>query len=345
MSSRADTLEDPDPSPARPGAARVDDPGPYRAPWWLPGGHAQTIYASLFTRPRFPAVRRERWETPDGDFVDVDRVDGPREAPLVALFHGLEGGTPSHYARAMFAAARRRDWRAALPHFRGCGGEPNRLPRAYHSGDSGEIDWMLRRLAAEDAGRAPLFAMGVSLGGNALLKWLGESGSAAGGLVRAAAAVSAPVDLTAAGDALERGFNFVYARHFLATMKPKSAAKLERFPGLFDGARVARTRTLREFDDLVTAPLHGFRDVADYWQRASAKPWLATIAVPTLVLNAANDPFLPGEHLPGAEEVAPDVVLEVPATGGHVGFVSGPFPGHYDWLPRRILSFFAKAAP
>jgi len=344
MSSPADALEDLDRSPVGPGAARADDPGPYRAPWWLPGGHAQTIYASLCTRLPLPAVRRERWETPDGDFVDVDRVDGPREAPLVALFHGLEGGTPSHYARAILAAARRRGWCAALPHFRGCGGEPNRLPRAYHSGDSGEIDWMLRRLAAEDA-RTPLFAMGVSLGGNALLKWLGESGAAARALVRAAAAVSAPVDLTAAGYALERGFSFVYARHFLATMKPKSAAKLERFPGLFDGARVARTRTLREFDDLVTAPLHGFRDVADYWLRASAKPWLATIAVPTLVLNAANDPFLPAEHLPRADEVARDVVLEFPVTGGHVGFVSGPFPGNYEWLPRRILSFFAKVAP
>ena len=343
MSSTADALEDLAHSAAGPGAARADHPGPYRAPWWLPGGHAQTIYASLFTRLPSPAVRRERWETPDGDFVDVDRVDGPRDAPLVALFHGLEGGTPSHYARATLAAARRRGWRAALPHFRGCGGEPNRLPRAYHSGDSGEIDWMLRRLAAEDT-RAPLFAIGVSLGGNALLKWLGESGAAAGALVRAAASVSAPVDLTAAGDALGRGFNIVYARHFLATMKPKSAAKLARFPGLFDGARVARTRTLREFDDLVTAPLHGFRDVADYWLRASAKPWLATIAVPTLVLHAANDPFLPGEHLPRAGEVAPDVVLEVPATGGHVGFVSGRFPGHYEWLPRRILAFFAERA-
>jgi len=343
MSSTADALEDLASSAAGPGVARADHPGPYRAPWWLPGGHAQTIYASLFTRLPSPAVRRERWETPDGDFVDVDRVDGPRDAPLVALFHGLEGGTPSHYARATLAAARRRGWRAALPHFRGCGGEPNRLPRAYHSGDSGEIDWMLHRLAAEDA-RGPLFAMGVSLGGNALLKWLGESGAAAGALVRAAASVSAPVDLTAAGDALGRGFNIVYARHFLATMKPKSAAKLARFPGLFDGARVARTRTLREFDDLVTAPLHGFRDVADYWLRASAKPWLATIAVPTLVLHAANDPFLPGEHLPRAGEVAPDVVLEVPATGGHVGFVSGRFPGHYEWLPRRILAFFAERA-
>jgi hypothetical protein len=318
-------------------------PGAYRAPWWLPGGNAQTIYAALLARTPRPSVRRERWETPDGDFVDVDRVDAPAQAPLLVLFHGLEGGTGSHYARAMLAAVRERGWRAALPHFRGCGGELNRLPRAYHSGDSAEIDWMLRRLAAE-AGSSLLHAMGVSLGGNALLKWLGERGPAARGLVRAAAAVSAPVDLTAAGDALGRGFNLVYARHFLATMKRKSAAKLARFPGLFDGARVARARTLREFDDLVTAPLHGFRDAADYWARSSAKPWLHAIEVPTLVLNAANDPFLPGEHLPRADEVAPSVVLEFPPSGGHVGFVTGPFPGRYDWLPRRILAFLEAAS-
>jgi len=159
-------------------------------------------------------------------------------------------------------------------------------------------------------------------------------------VVRAAASVSAPLDLTAAGEALGRGFNLVYTRNFLATLKRKSAAKLARFPGLFDGERVVRARTLREFDDVVTAPLHGFRDVADYWARASSKPWLRGIEVPTLVLNAANDPFLPVEYLPRADEIAPCVVLECPATGGHAGFVSGPFPGRYDWLPRRILAFF-----
>ncbi len=331
-------------TPAMAGTRPAVAADPYRAPWWLPGGNAQTIYAALLARVPRPSVRRERWDTPDGDFVDVDRVDGPSDAPLVALFHGLEGGSASHYARATLAAVHARRWRAALPHFRGCGGELNRLPRAYHSGDSAEIDWMLRRLALE-AGVAPVYAMGVSLGGNALLKWLGERGAAARGVVRACASVSAPLDLAASGDALERGFNRVYARNFLATMKRKSAAKLARFPGLFDGRRVARARTLREFDDLVTAPLHGFRDVADYWARASAKPWLRAIAVPTLVLNAANDPFLPGEHLPQADEVAPCVVLEVPATGGHVGFVTGPFPGRYDWLPRRVLGFFEAVSP
>jgi len=285
-------------------------------------------------------LRRERWETPDGDFIDVDRVDGSKEAPLLALFHGLEGGSRSHYARALLAAAKGAAWRAALPHFRGCSGDMNRLPRAYHSGDAAEIDWILRRLRTEIDG-ARLYAAGVSLGGNALLKWLGEQGAAARDVVGAAAAVSAPVDLTAAGAALERGFGLVYARNFLVTLKRKGAAKLERFPGLFDGRRVARARTLREFDDVVTAPLHGFRDAADYWRRASAKPWLRYIATPTLMLNAANDPFLPAQYLPSADEVSPAILLEYPATGGHVGFVTGPFPGRYDWLPRRIMRFFS----
>jgi predicted alpha/beta-fold hydrolase len=238
------------------------------------------------------------------------------------------------------AALAARGWRGAIPHFRGCGGEMNRLPRAYHSGDADEIDWMLERFGAI-AGR-PLFAAGVSLGGNALLKWLADRGAAARGRVRAAVAVSAPLDLAAGADALERGFGRVYARMFLRTLKRKVVEKAELHPGQFDPGRVAATRTLREFDDIVTAPLHGFRDAADYYARASAKPGLGAIRVPTLVLNALNDPFLPGRYLPDAHGVPPCVTLEYPASGGHVGFVTGPFPGRYDWLPRRILEFFAQ---
>jgi predicted alpha/beta-fold hydrolase len=237
------------------------------------------------------------------------------------------------------AAAHARGWRGAVPHFRGCGGEPNRLARAYHSGDSAEADWLLRRFRSA-AHAAPLFAIGVSLGGNVLLKWLGEQGEAAREILAAAAAVSAPVDLTAAGEALGRGFNLVYARHFLATLKRKTAAKIARFPGLADPAAVARSRTLREFDDLVTAPLHGFRDASDYWLRSSSKPLLGRICVPTLVVHARNDPFHPEAHLPGPDEVSTAVELDFPETGGHVGFVSGRFPGTLAWLPDRLLVFF-----
>ncbi|HSF22276.1 MAG TPA: alpha/beta fold hydrolase, partial [Burkholderiales bacterium] len=187
-----------------------------------------------------------------------------------------------------------------------------------------------------------LFAVGVSLGGNALLKWLGETGASAAAVLDAAAAVSAPVDLMAAGDALDRGFNLVYVRHFLPSMKRKSLAKLARYPGLFDAARVRAAGTLREFDDIVTAPLHGFRNTDDYWTRASAKPWLRTIEVPALVLNARNDPFLPASALPAPHEAAPSVLLEQPPDGGHAGFVSGHLPGDLGWLPARVLEFFNR---
>jgi predicted alpha/beta-fold hydrolase len=240
------------------------------------------------------------------------------------------------------SAIRTRGWRGVVLHFRGCGGEPNALPRAYHTGDAREVDWMLRRLHAI-AGTAPLFAAGVSLGGNALLKWLGEEGDAACEIVGAAAAVSAPIDLTAAGNALGRGFNLLYTRHFLGSLKRKTAAKLVRFPGCVDGAAAARARTLREFDDAVTAPLHGFRDASDYWLRSSAKPLLRHVRVRTLVINAHDDPFLPGEFLPAPDEVSPRVQLDSPSSGGHVGFVGGPFPGNIGWLPERMLDFFEAA--
>jgi predicted alpha/beta-fold hydrolase len=316
-------------------AARQIDSS-YRAPWWLAGGHAQTLVAALLPPPR-QALVRERWETPDGDFVDVDFAGPERAARTLVLFHGLEGGSESHYARAITANAAARGWRAALPHFRGCSGEPNRLARAYHSGDSEELHWMLGRL---HAARGALHAVGVSLGGNVLLKWLGERGDAARSLVRRAVAVSAPLDLAAAGRALDRGFNRrVYTRAFLASLKRKSLDKLRRHPGLFDARRVAAARTLHEFDDLVTAPLHGFRDADEYWSRASSAPWMAAIRVPTLVLNALNDPFLPAGALVAATRSASsDVALEFPATGGHVGF-----PARGGWLARRILEFLEQA--
>lgn len=306
----------------------------FKSPWWLPGGHLQTLYATLRPPPRI-RLERERWETPDGDFIDVDFAGDPTAARRMALFHGLEGCSDSHYARAMAAHAAGHGWRVALPHFRGCSGEANRAPRAYHSGDSDEIDWILKKLGP------PLHAVGVSLGGNALLKWLGERGGDAARIVRRAATVSAPIDLPAAAHALDGGLNrLIYTRHFLATLKPKSLAKLEKFPGLFDAAAVRAARCFRDFDGLVTAPLHGFRDVEHYWSSSASGPWLEHIRVPTLLLNARNDPFLP-EHalLAAARKAAPCVVLEFPRTGGHAGFVAGPFPGNHRWLSTRILRF------
>ena len=307
----------------------------YRAPFWLPSGHLQTIYPALgIARPPV-AYRRERWDTPDGDFIDIDLVDGPADAPLLVLFHGLEGSSGSHYARALMAAVAARGWSGAVPHFRGCAGELNRAPRFYHSGDAGEIDWIVRRLRAQGQGR--LYAAGVSLGGNALLRWLGESGHGAD-FVEAACAVSAPLDLARGGESLSSGLNMIYTRMFLQTLKPKALSKLDQFPGLFDREALLRARNLYAFDNVVTAPLHGYRDTDDYWNRASAKHVLCDITVPTLVLNARNDPFLPGEHLP--RRAAPCVTLDYPAEGGHVGFAVGKIPGRIDWLPQRLLHFF-----
>jgi predicted alpha/beta-fold hydrolase len=325
--------------------------GSFRPPAWLRGGHAQTIWPVVLARPAI-AFRRERVDTPDGDFWDLDWLDPPDATnaprltgpvPTVILFHGLEGSSDSHYARALMALLRSRGWRGVIPHFRGCGGEPNRLPRAYHSGDHEEIGAMLAAVHArvdDRRGAAPLYAVGVSLGGSALLNWLGRAGAAAATMLAAAAAVSTPLDLTAAGHAIGRGFNRLYTWHFLGTLVPKSIALAQRHPGLLDPARVRRVRNLYDFDELVTAPLHGFAGTDDYWRRASSKPWLARIRVPTLVLNARNDPFVPAASLPGPDDIAPDVRLEQPQGGGHVGFLTGPFPGNVRWLPERLLQFF-----
>jgi uncharacterized protein len=315
----------------------------YRAPAWLVGGNAQTIWPALFGR-RYagvrPSFRRERWPTPDGDFIDVDWQGEDTNAPLLVLFHGLEGSSASHYAQAFADWSRQHGWRYAVPHFRGCSGEVNRAPRAYHSGDYEEIGWILGRMRAVQ--RGPVAAVGVSLGGNALLRWAAEAGASAAQSVRAVAAVSAPVDLAAGGAAIGSGFNrLTYTRMFLRTMKPKALAKLAQFPGLFDRERLLATRDLYQFDNVFTAPLHGFRDTDDYWSRGSAKPHLQRIRIPALVLNARNDPFVPAASLPRAADVGPQVTLWQPAHGGHVGFPAGRWPGHVGTVPDRVMDWIA----
>ncbi|MFA9217593.1 MAG: YheT family hydrolase [Sphingomonadaceae bacterium] len=314
----------------------------YTAPLWLPSGHLQTIYpATCIAKPPV-AFRRERWAAPDGDFVDIDFVDGQPGQPFVVLFHGLEGSSDSHYARALMAAVAARGWSGAVPHFRGCSGEANLAPRFYHSGDAAEIDWIVRRLHGRvRAAGGKFYTAGVSLGGNALLRWLGESQHAAE-FVDAACSVSAPLDLAQGGVSLSRGFNLIYTRMFLQTLKPKCVAKLKQFPGLFDLDALHAARDLYAFDNVVTAPLHGYRNTDDYWDRASAKHVLNDITVPTLVLNALNDPFLPGHHLP--RQASARVVLDYPAEGGHVGFAVGGLPGRINWLPQKMLHFLHGSA-
>ena len=313
--------------------------GAYRRPGWLPGGHAQTIYASLLPRPEV-RYRRERVETPDGDFIDFDWLESAADgAPLVVLFHGLEGSSSSHYARALMRLLQAIGWRGVVPHFRGCSGEPNRLPRAYHSGDYSEVGWMLSAIRARIAD-APLFAAGVSLGGSALLNWIGRETTRAPQLLTAAAAISTPLDLTISGFCIDQGLNRIYSRHFLSTLVPKAMSMARRFPAMLDEASIRRAATMYAFDEVVTAPLHGFAGARDYWSRASSKPWLKNIGLPTLVLNAKNDPFIPASSLPGPHDVGSGVLLEQPDHGGHGGFPAAPFPGRLDWLPARLVSFF-----
>jgi predicted alpha/beta-fold hydrolase len=323
--------------------ADARDAAALRAPRWLPGGNLQTIWPVLCSRrPPEMRWRRERWDTPDGDFVDVDFVDAAdAAAPLLVLLHGLEGSSQSHYARSFAHWAHTHGWRYAVPHWRGCSGELNRAPRAYHSGDHEEVEWLLTRLRAT----APdgLHVVGVSLGGNALLRWAAEAGVLAATRVRALASVCAPLDLAAGGAAIDSGFNRIaYARMFLNTMKPKALAKLAQHPGLFQRERVLAARTLYEFDNVFTAPLHGFKDTHDYWARASAKPHLARIRVPTLALNARNDPFVPAASLP--REATPYLTLWQPAHGGHVGFPGGAFPGHVMTLPDAVMGWMQRRA-
>jgi predicted alpha/beta-fold hydrolase len=311
----------------------------YRSPRWLPGGHLQTIWPSLFSRrhPGPPPVyQRERWATPDGDFVDVDHLPGHAGQPLLVLFHGLEGSSASHYAQAFAHVAQQAGWHFAVPHFRGCSGELNLAPRAYHCGDFEEIGWLLQRLRQRHG--APVHAVGVSLGGNALLRWAEEQGATAAETARAVCAISSPVDMHAGGHAIGRGFNqLVYTRMFLRSMKPKALAKLTQHPGLFDRERLLAARTLFEFDEVFTAPLHGFASANDYWTRASAKPRLREIRIPALLLNARNDPFLPAQALPTAQDAGSHVTLWQPAHGGHVGFADGSLPGHLLTLPEAVL--------
>ena len=313
----------------------------YVAPYWLPGGNLQTIWPALYSRRVLgarPEYMRERWAAPDDDFVDVDFLVQPQGAEqkiLLVMFHGLEGSSRSHYSEAFADYAQTQGMAFAVPHFRGCSGELNRAPRAYHSGDFEEIGWVLQRMRQRHTG--PIIAVGVSLGGNALLRWAQEMGDAAGGVVSAVAAVSSPIDLAAGGMAIGHGFNrLVYTRMFLKTMKPKALRKLAQHPGLFDRQALLEARNLYEFDNVFTAPLHGFKSTDDYWSRASAKPHLHSIRIPALVVNARNDPFVPAWSLPLPNEVGDHVTLWQPAHGGHVGFLSGRIPGHVRSMPDAV---------
>jgi predicted alpha/beta-fold hydrolase len=312
----------------------------YSSPFWLQGGHLQTIVPALISKKPCVELRRERWDTPDQDFIDVDFIDGEIGKPLLVMFHGLEGSSDSHYAKAMMAHVQSLGWSGAVPHFRACSGEINLAPRFYHSGDSAEIAWILRRLHTQHNEKNPhskFYATGVSLGANALLRFLGEFQHQAS-FVDAACAVSAPLDLTKSNASLEKGFNIVYIKKFLHSLKPKCIEKLKQYPNLFSKEDLLAAKNLYEFDNVVTAPLHGYKNAKDYWQRASSGLILNDIVVPSLVFNAKNDPFLPEAALPQTCS-SKHVTLDYPKHGGHVGFPTGWPLGKIDWLPHYLTSY------
>lgn len=320
----------------------------YRSPWWLPGGNLQTIWPALVARGgKRPQFRRERLVAPDGDFIDVDHLHAVPEPdsndgrPLLILFHGLEGSSDSHYAVAFADYAATHGWAYAVPHFRGCSGQINIAPRAYHSGDYQEIDWILKALTEGWIGS--VWVAGISLGGNALLMWAAEKAPFSEVKVDALAAISAPLDLAACGRHMDRGFNrHVYVRNFLRTMQPRAVLKHQQYPGLFDLNAVMQAKTLYEFDDAFTAPLHGFKGTDDYWMRASSIHRLKKVTLPTLVLNAKNDPFVPESCLPRPGGMPDNITLYQPQGGGHVGFTTGHPTGHVRTLPGIVGGWLRK---
>jgi len=352
------------------------------APFWLPGGHLQTVYGARAARYHRITFVRDRVNTPDNDFIDFDWTapglfsdktaaglssspepglaataarrwmqddDWPNmpttpETPALVILHGLEGSSKSHYAQSFAQYFRARGWIVVIAHFRSCGGFANRMARAYFSGDSAEMAFILETVRLR-VPHAKWHAVGVSLGGNAMLKYLGEEPGNTRWLA-AVAAVSVPLDLVAGGNCLSDTWmgRHIYSRYFLKSMKNKVLEKAKRFPGVIDVLRLSQVKSLREFDDLYTAPMHGYKNALDYWTRASSKPFLKALQLPTLVLNARNDPFVPEPSLPGSGDCSDHVLLHQPAEGGHASFVTGAFPGNLNWLPMRLARFFETGA-
>jgi predicted alpha/beta-fold hydrolase len=310
-------------------------PSAFRPAWWLPGAHLQTLWPSL-TRPRpRPALRRERVELADGDFIDL--ALGTGDGPTVVVIHGLEGGIDSHYAGSTLAALAAAGFRPVFMHLRGCSGEPNRLPRAYHSGASEDLAAILAHLALGPGG-TPLAAVGFSLGGNLLLKHLGEASHP---LVRGAVAISVPFVLRDAMLRLNIGLSRVYRHHLMERLRAAYRRKRAALPGLAD-LDLDAMRDFFDFDDQITAPLNGFAGAEDYYARCSCRPYLRNIRTRTLILHALDDPFMFRHTVPRPDELGPEVRLELSRHGGHVGFVGGSLPWRPDyWLERRVVEFLS----
>ncbi|HXJ81699.1 MAG TPA: alpha/beta fold hydrolase [Candidatus Methylomirabilis sp.] len=292
---------------------------------------------------RRPALRRERLHTRDGDFIDLDWLaDSGAEAPLILILHGLEGSSRSHYVSGLLREASQCGVRGVVLNFRSCSGELNRKAHLYHSGETSDLDWVVGRLLEREP-TVRLGLIGVSLGGNVALKWLGERGDDAPEAVVGAVAISTPFDLAACAGVLDRGLaRSLYTAEFLRTLRAKVRAKAHLYDGRLDVPAALRARTFAEYDRVVTAPLYGFADERDYWTRSSSGRYLARIKRRCLLINAVNDPFVPPSSLP-AEAVASSPWLEAlfPREGGHAGFLEGPL-GHRSWSERQAVLFLHR---
>lgn len=309
----------------------------YRAPSWLPGGHAQTIWPALFRRVRKVTGNPERLELPDGDFIDLEWA-GQGSRRLAILSHGLEADFLTGYIQGMAAALVRRGWDVLVWNFRGCGNGPNRLLRMYHSGATEDLHAVVRHAMATHPAES-IALIGFSLGGNLTLKYLGEDAAVLPDRIHRAVAISVPCDLACSSRELSLLSNKIYMERFLIAMRAKIRVKDKMFPGTLDLAGLSRVRTFAEFDDRYTAPIHGFRDAADYWEKNSCRRFMAGIRVPALLINARNDPFLGKDCYPGAEAAASDWLhFEMPETGGHVGFPT-PGTGAEYWSETRATAF------
>jgi uncharacterized protein len=317
----------------------------YSPAWWIPGGHLQTLWGKLFRRQRSAPTVMERWDTPDGDFLEVHRLVADSNRPRLLLLHGLEGSVRSHYAQGLLNEAARRNWGADLLIFRSCGTELNRTRRFYHSGETTDVAFALDRISREFP-HSPLAMAGVSLGGNVLLKFLGERGSVLPEQLHAAAAISVPFDLARSSSRINKGFSRFYQRFFLSSLRRKAAEKARRFPDLLPSGKIAELRTLEDFDDLITAPVHGFLNAQDYYARSSSLQYLKTIRLKTLLFSAVDDPMLPSVVLDEVREIArgnPALEVDFVQKGGHAGFVTGSIPWRpFYYAEHRAGEFFAR---
>jgi predicted alpha/beta-fold hydrolase len=301
--------------------------------------NAQTVLAALLPAPSV-SFRRERWDTPDGDFVDVDWLPAPADAPHVLMLHGLEGSSQAAYVRRLSVLAAERGWGAVALNFRSCSGELNRLARSYNAGDTGDAAFVVKRLRSQLNG--PLLAAGYSLGGSVLAGLLAELGDAAP--LTAAALVSVPFDLDACAQRLDaaEAWSRLYRAWFLKTLLRKAWGKHRRHPGLLKASALLGVRTLRGYDDVVTAPLHGFADAAEYYARSSSGPKLLRIRTPTLIVSSEDDPLAPAAMVPNAARSYPALQLALSPRGGHVGFVGGWIGRPRYWADGQIVRFFEK---